>query len=197
MARSKDDGGIEESCLEPVGAFLDQTMPVVELLFAGLNIYRSLTAETFKAKIVRSLPEAAYVAKTALAGAILQTAHLTLRHYSEHLIPAEPPVNIPNLDRARLFACGRKVLGLPTGLIIYAGRNYWAHLDERTQLEEPSATIIRQLGINRLQEFGVVGVDPGLDPAAEHWSHLSNILHILEWRSIYDYRRDIRICASI
>lgn len=178
-------------------SFFDQTRPVVELMFAGLNMYRALTADSFRYPIVRQLPQSAYVARTALAGCILQMAHSTLRHFREYQIPAPLPASLQGFPPVSQSACGRLIHDVPVGCIIYAGRTYWAHIDERTELRDATTAIFRYLGTQRLRQFNVDALDPGLDPTARHWSHLGNLLHLLEWNTVADYERDLRLCTNI
>ena len=66
-----------------------------------------------------------------LAGLILQSAHMAIKLYSPpHPIPNEWQEFIkPESDIAR-FCVGKLKHGVPIGLIVYAGRNQFAHWDE-------------------------------------------------------------------
>lgn len=68
-----------------------------------------------------------------LAGLILQAAYTAIKLYSPpppaRPIPAEwQPFIKPSQDPAQ-FCIGRPKHGVPTGLIVYAGRNQFAHWD--------------------------------------------------------------------
>jgi hypothetical protein len=66
-----------------------------------------------------------------LASLILQAAYTAIRLYSpKRSVPDEwKPYIKPSHDTAR-FCIGKQKHGVPTGLIIYAGRNQFAHWDE-------------------------------------------------------------------
>lgn len=69
------------------------------------------------------------------AGAILQVAYMAIRLYSHNAsIPANCSALVPRSQKSAIpFCIGRELHGIPTGLIVYAGRNQYAHWDD----EEP------------------------------------------------------------
>jgi len=68
------------------------------------------------------------------AGAILEAAYMAIRLYSRNTaIPASCASFVRPGQRTVLpFCIGEERHGVPTGLIIYAGRNQYAHWDEES-----------------------------------------------------------------
>jgi hypothetical protein len=83
-----------------------------------------------------------------LAGLILQAAHMAIRLYSPpRAIPCEWQPYIKQSHDAARFCIGPPKHGVPTGLIIYAGRNQFAHWDE-PQKHNPVVKRVFQLLAN-------------------------------------------------
>ena len=66
------------------------------------------------------------------AGFILQTAHMAISLYSPCKAVPESCYTFvrPENTRTARFCIGKDRYGVPTGLIVYAGRNQYAHWDE-------------------------------------------------------------------
>jgi hypothetical protein len=92
---------------------------------ARLDRYLELAGKYFDLKISEAM----------FAGAILQVAYMAIRLYSRNAsIPANCSALVrPSQKSAIPFCPGRELHGIPTGLIVYAGRNQYAHWDD----EEP------------------------------------------------------------
>jgi len=67
-----------------------------------------------------------------LAGAIFQVAATGIRLFSTNKIIPYDCINIvpPNAETAIPFCIGKRLYGLPIGLIIFAARNQYAHFEE-------------------------------------------------------------------
>jgi hypothetical protein len=131
-----------------------------------------------------------------LAGSILNIAEKALELYSgSSTIPPEFEAAMPSKPAARLkkarFCVGRRVRGVPLGLVIHAGRNQHAHFGEA--LLEPGRTVFE--GLATVPATGAHGGyrDPAFDlqnPALT--SFAANVLSLLSWRTYEDYARDMR-----
>jgi len=91
-----------------------------------------------KARLERSL--ASYkkyfelkISEAMFAGFILEAAYMAIMLYSRNTsIPASCAAFVKASQRKVLrFCIGRERHGVPTGLIVYAGRNQYAHWDEK------------------------------------------------------------------
>jgi len=88
------------------------------------------------------------------------------------------------------FLVGRTVRNVPVGLIIYAGRNQYNHLDEQNGFRNPvNANVFSALGKNH--EYGDF-IDPPFDLNNKNIiSYSSNILSILDWDTYSKYKADM------
>ncbi len=79
--------------------------------------------------------------ETMFAGFVLQTAHMAISLYSPCRTVPESYFALVNPENTRTarFCIGKERYGVPTGLIVYAGRNQYAHWDE----ENPRPTTER------------------------------------------------------
>jgi hypothetical protein len=89
---------------------------------AKLDRYLELAGKYFELKI----SEAMY------AGSILQAAYIAIRLYSrnETIPPSCAMLVEPSQKTVIPFCIGKECHGIPTGLVIYAGRNQYNHWDE-------------------------------------------------------------------
>lgn len=124
-----------------------------------------------------------------LCGAILQIASMAIRLYSKHdQIPADLSGIVKTSYAA--YCVGRRVRNVPLGLIIYAGRNQYNHIDDG-ELREPSATVFEWLATKH--EYGTGIRDPAFDlKAGLIWNYASNITSLIGWRSFNAYECDMR-----
>jgi len=150
---------------------------------SSLNAQREFSAEIF--------------ALATLCGSLLQIAAMGLQWFSEN---EEIPQDLPEVLRSLIkpkskpvkFCIGRRVRNLPIGLIIYAGRNQFNHMDDE-EIREPSKTIFNFLAHNYT---GATEQSPG-DPAFDLENEVlinfsSNITGLLEWRSYKSYHSDMK-----
>ena len=100
--------------------------------------------------------------------------------------------HIPRIELAKKYCVGRFVNDVPLGLIIYAGRNQFNHLDAQ-ELFEPSKTIftrIGQIGPSRFVK------EPYQDPAFDLNNRTiinfaSNITALIGWRNYNTFENDM------
>lgn len=131
--------------------------------------------------------------KETLCGSVLQIAHAGINLYSKkQTVPSEFSRHIKAGTRVAKFCIGRRLRGVPIGLIIYAGRNQYNHMDEKT-LKEPNRYIFDLLAVNH----GMKGAENIKDPAFDLENSLiyicaANVLFILGWDSYDAYFEDMK-----
>src|SRR5262249_41111169 len=77
------------------------------------------------------------ISEAMFAGSILQAAYMAIRLYSQNeTIPPNCAMFEPIPKAAIPFCIGKECHGIPTGLIIYAGRNQYNHWDEPDHNED-------------------------------------------------------------
>lgn len=197
--------------------YINQTASAAKHLFAGIDDYIQILrdaptpalitdtkqsdamlqswAATNSKKIEQSLEAQRqfFAEKHALAtlcGSILQIASMAIRLYSENKsIPPEFAACIKTNKNAIRHCIGRRVRDVPIGLLIYAGRNHYNHL-EGGKLHEPNLTIFDKLATNH--KYGIGIRDPAFDLQGNvGWNLPSNVTSILGWRSYESYERDM------
>jgi hypothetical protein len=132
-----------------------------------------------------------------LCGSLIQIAAMGLQWFSEN---EEIPEDLPEALRSSIkpkskpvkFCIGRRVRNLPIGLIIYAGRNQFNHMDDE-ELREPNKTIFNLLAHNY---DGATEQSPG-DPAFDLENGVlinfsGNITALLDWRNYESYYLDMK-----
>ena len=129
-----------------------------------------------------------------LCGAILQIAHMGINLYSKNkVIPPELSSIIKPKSKVACFCIGRGVREVPIGLIIYAGRNQYAHWDEEHLENEVNKWVFNTLatkhGIKSPEKFK----DPNFDLDNENiLIYSSNLLSILGWDTYDSYIADMK-----
>jgi hypothetical protein len=134
-----------------------------------------------------------FFAMSTLCSSLLQIAAMAIQKYSTNSdVPDNFAEVIKTASKPAKFCVGRLKRGIPIGLIIYAGRNQFNHLDE-DKLREPNTTIFEKLSqIEDLSNKGAHYKDPAFDlNNALLASYASNIIIILGWHSYEDYSKDI------
>jgi hypothetical protein len=129
-----------------------------------------------------------------LCGAVLQVAAMAIRLFStnKEVPPAFSSVLTPNTIPAK-FCIGREIRGVPLGLVIYAGRNQYNHVED-SKLKEPNRFIFEQL----TNAYGDGIRDPAFDLNNDLiWIYSSNIMSIIGWRDYDAYARDMRNLLNI
>lgn len=132
------------------------------------------------------------VAKATLCGALLQVGFTAINLFPRS--DADPTelsrFKIKPRAKASRFCVGRKVCGIPVGLLVYAGRIQFNHWDER-KLDNPVALRV----LEALREFYRTDVTfdlayawewPGPRPISHHI-----VRHELEWMAYEDFTSDV------
>jgi len=126
------------------------------------------------------------VAHATICGSLLQLAYMALQLYSKN---AQVPTTFKGLVKpnAIKFCVGREVRGVPAGLIVYAGRNQYSHMDE-SQLSALNTAVFEALATNYIP-----GVrDPAFDFQTRNLlTYAANIIGLLEWDTYEVLRDDI------
>lgn len=129
------------------------------------------------------------------SGSIIHIAYQAIKLYSaETQFPDEyahllEGVNhgIPTITR---FAVGRDVWGIPLGLLIYAGRNQYNHMDDGENLKRINLNIFNALARYEHEEFGYL--NPAFELNNEHLdTYSTNIMSALDWDSYDAFLEDI------
>jgi hypothetical protein len=146
-------------------SYLDSTRPAVRHLFDGFNAYDSIRLPSIldyvdkmgMVKMTKAENEAfleAYqrsfdleYARAVLAGSILQVAYLALKKYSPS--PSDTSFcskfGILTGSIAEKLCLGRRVHGIPIGLLIYAGRVQYNHWEDGEPSDVVAKAVFREL----------------------------------------------------
>lgn len=171
-----DDYASEEQALRRIEAWAEDHRDDIEQQFAAERRF-------FRESI----------ALATLCGSVLGIACTALRMYSNQ---DEVPVELRNFVRqgGARYCVGREIRGLPLGLIVYAGRNQNAHVDD--ELREPSRWAFEQLATGHSYGEGIR--DPAFDLIARtQWDFSSNVTSLISWRGYEQYEEDMRDMLGI
>ena len=133
-------------------------------------------------------------AMSTLCSSMLQIAAMGIQKYS---VNTEVPEAFTGLIRENAkpvkFCIGRFERDIPIGLIVYAGRNQFNHLDDDS-LREPNLSIFEKLcAVESSTNKGVFYRDPAFDLTNENLiSYASNITGLLGWRTYENFYSDMR-----
>jgi hypothetical protein len=154
------------------------------------------SAEIQKSKDAQRAFLAQKYAMSTLCGSLLQVASTAIRLYSKNShIPADLRDMIRPGSPATAYCVGRPVRDVPIGLVIYAGRNLYNHLDN-DQLREPNCSIFERLTTKHT--YGDRIRDPAFDlQGGPGWHNVSNVTSILNWRRYDAYASDMRCLLGI
>ncbi|MDT7043017.1 hypothetical protein [Candidatus Nitronereus thalassa] len=129
-----------------------------------------------------------------LCGTVLQLAAMGIQKYSKNtdIIPEFKGIIKPGTKPVK-FCVGRSERDLPIGLIIYAGRNQYNHLDGRN-LNPINTAIFKKLSqIESFNNKGTFYTDQAFDLKNELIVNYSdNITALLGWRAYDSYLADMR-----
>jgi hypothetical protein len=149
---------------------------------SSLKAQREFSAESF--------------ALATLCGSLLQIAAMGIQWFSENEdISEDLPKDLRSLlmksKKLIKFCIGRRVRSLPIGLIIYAGRNQYNHMDDE-KLSELNTTIFNLLAYSYDGATEQSPKNPAFDLKNEVLTNFSsNITALLEWRSYELYYKDM------
>ena len=128
-----------------------------------------------------------------LCGAILQVAATGIRWFSRNsIIPDDFTISIGKQKKGLApFCIGRYVRNVPIGLIIYAGRNQYNHM-EGEELHEPNRTVFDYLARNHGHTSDEPFIDPSFDlNNTSLINYSANVTALLGWRCYDNYFTDM------
>lgn len=191
--------------LDGIGAYVallkQDPLPIFSGTFTDENVARDARCNwsTMEGEqIRRSLKSqreffAESFALSTLSGCLLQVAAKGIELFSCNTdVPEDLRPAIKSSKTAVRFCIGRSVRAVPIGLIIYAGRNQFAHLEER-ELREPNATIFDWLSWNHGGMVDGHIKDPAFNLQNEQVANFAgNITSLLGWRDYDAYVTDMK-----
>jgi len=197
--------------------YLAETNAAVQGLFGLLAYYDHLTPRSSLAQFVdergvvllnHAQAEAymrAYAdslaldfSKAMLAGSILQVAHKALEEFSTNstVPPSAAALGVSATSPHVRFSVGREVHGIPTGLLIYAGRIQYNHYEEGRPKNRIACTVFEAL-LNHYYSDMTFDMAYQLEwPAPRPVSHYIG-RHELKWFSSADYLMDMRAMLAL
>ncbi len=128
-------------------------------------------------------------ARDALYGLIFQVAYQGLKLFSTNTT-ALPSFCVAGYGGAIPFMVGRQVRNVPLGLIIFAVRNHFNHLDLGNRLYEINLHVFRELSRNH--DLGLHQIDPDFDlqnPQLDRYT--TNAAELIGWGSYEAYSEDM------
>jgi len=133
------------------------------------------------------------ISKAALCGAILQIAFTGMKLHARprKKVPASCKAIFKGKENseAKKYCIGRMVHDIPMGLIIYAARNQYSHMDDKVY--NPVTTNV----FEHLTTFGTGGKyrNPQFDlQVRKKEIYADNVLAILEWDNLETFLKDMK-----
>lgn len=129
------------------------------------------------------------VSMGAICGSILQIAFMAILKFSSNKKVPEQLQKVINIgSKATKYCIGESIRGVPKGLIIYAGRNQYNHMDE-AQFHKDTTYVFDRLAVFDSQKNII---DPAFQLShPKIVSYASNIVAILGWKDYESYIVDI------
>lgn len=125
-----------------------------------------------------------------VCGSVLQVAAKAFERYSRNATVPPDWQEVVNPGYAR-YCVGRRVRGVPLGLVVLAGRNQHMHFQDDHPLREPNVGVFKRLA-SFDGRYGESVVDPAFDLSNGMLvSFAHNITGLLGWRSYDAYKRDV------
>lgn len=162
---------------------------------ANLEKWATQNADQIEAAMAaqRSFVAEKYALAT-LCGSVLQIASMAIRLYSTNTAVNQDFADVVKGNKVA-YCVGRLVRGVPLGLVIYAARNQYNHVDDG-HLREPSATVFDRLATNH--GYGTNLRDPAFDLALGLvWNYPSNVTNLVGWRSYAAYECDMKSLLQV
>jgi len=129
------------------------------------------------------------ISKSTICGSIIQIAFMAILHFStNHNVPDYLANVVKKGSKPAKFCIGRKIRETEIGLIVYAGRNQYNHMDEK------SYNKITTNIFTRLASHGYDGniIDPAFDlNNSKITIYSSNIIALLGWSCYENYITDM------
>jgi hypothetical protein len=124
-----------------------------------------------------------------ICGSILQIAFMAILQFSSNKkVPKKLQEAINVESKATKFCIGESIRGVPKGLIIYAGRNQYNHIDEAT-FNKYTTYVFDRLAVFDPQKNII---DPAFQLShPKIANYASNIVAILGWKEYESYINDM------
>jgi len=132
-------------------------------------------------------------ARSTLCGAILQFGYTAIKLFSNNTtVPHEFKNVIKENTSAAKFCIGRVIEDIPSGLIVFAGRNQAMHYEDK-KFNEPTPTVFYRLCNYYSERFQKWYKNSYFDLDGSNHGHFAeNILNKLEWMNYSLYEQEIR-----
>lgn len=134
------------------------------------------------------------ISKAALCGAILQIAFTGMKLHTRkrQRIPTSCKAIFKGEEKsnAKNYCIGRLVYDIPMGLIIYAGRNQYSHMEDKKYNN------VTERVFEHLTVFDMDGKyrNPQFDLAVRNKDiYADNIVSILEWTDLKPFLKDMKV----
>jgi len=131
-----------------------------------------------------------------ISGSILQIASKAIDLYGANNVLSTEASTLLNglkdelISSVTKYASGRLIRNVPLGLVIYAGRNQYNHIEAGDDLREVNARVFKALSENH--GYGDV-IDPAFDlKNGQIDSYSSNIVALIDWNRYDEYYADIQ-----
>lgn len=128
-------------------------------------------------------------------GSLLQIAAKGIELYSNN-IHNSTDLSLGCNTKVLKFCIGREIRNVPSGLIIYAGRNHYNHIEDGAELRKPTKQIIERLNENYVMHksnlqfsFDQCSILP-INRATE-------FVLLLGWENFSDFTKDLLIAEKI
>ena len=193
-------------------SYLDDTEPAVRHLINGLNEYDSLRlpsiskyiGENGVVEMTKSENKAflnAYkksfdldFARATLSGAILQIAYVCLKLHSPGSddISTCTKFGVKKGSTAEKLCIGRKIHGIPIGLLIYAGRIQYNHWEDSALNNQVANTVFNEL-YEAYSEKPLCNLIYDISYPTPSPKSYYIVRWELKWNTYEDYIKDIRL----
>lgn len=189
--------------------YLIETEHAIRHLFAGVeqceDLLRGLVppSRAHCAAEVRRYVEAAEVyfdrsfSKAALCGCILQIAFMGLFLYSKNASIPDDCTSLvePSNNKAIRFCIGRRIHGIPAGLLIYSARNQFNHWDDES-FDGPTSRVFAALSkVHYDDSLFDMAYELNYPVRTLRANHV--LLNELRWISYEAYITDMRMMFAI
>ncbi len=123
-----------------------------------------------------------------ICGSILQIAFMAILHFSTNTeVPEKLKREIKGSKPAK-FCIGSEVRGVPKGLIIYAGRNQYNHMDDKTFSQSTTYVFDKLSNVDSTKKIK----DPAFDlTQPKIVNYASNVIALLGWNDYANYITDM------
>jgi hypothetical protein len=129
-----------------------------------------------------------------LCGSLLQIAFMGIQWFSTNSeVPEALPQDLRNLIKpaSQRFCTGRTVYEVPIGLIIYAGRNQYNHMDQAELTNKLNCKVFELLATHNNT---ISWKDPAFDLSSSALNNLSsNVTGLLKWKDYEAYYEDMKL----